>query len=202
MTRCASRMKGRLFLAAVAVLAIGAVQALAGGYWISVHTAQRAATNGGSQNVLVVKSMGCNQPQHANVTAEAVGLVNGRRQSVALKLDKVSDGVYEIARQWPADGVWVVTITGQNGALTCSALIKLGASGSIPTIKEGPDGESLVRTARQKFTAAEIDNALRQSSISATGRARSLNWKSVASGAGVLGLFVTGAAFRRKTNRA
>jgi hypothetical protein len=193
-------MPVRLFLAAVVLLAISAAQALAGGYWISIHTIQKPNRSGADETVLVVQSLGCNQPQNANVTAEAVGLVNGQRQSIPLKLDRVSDGVYQIARQWPSEGAWVLTITGQNGGMTCSALVKLGASGSIPAIKKGADGENLVRTARQKFSAAEIDNALRQASVGATGPAAGLMWKSAATGAGVLGLFITGAVIRRKTN--
>lgn len=199
MTTRSLRLYCALALIAAAMFTFSASPAAAGGYWISLQTTKPASQD---QAVIVVKSMGCHQPQDANISAEATGLVNGARKTMKLKMDQTSPGVYQIAKQWPSDGAWVLTITGQYNGLTSTALVRLGAGGSIPTIAEGSDGNGAVQMLRHRASAEEIDAAIHSSNKS-TGPAATLKWQPIAGAGALLVLIASAAAFsltRRKFN--
>ncbi len=80
--------------------------------------------------VLTVKAAGCHEPEKADVTARAIGVVNGERREIPLKLARLSEpGFYALTRQWPAEGRWVIEIVGVNGAAVTSALVPAGPQG-------------------------------------------------------------------------
>jgi hypothetical protein len=147
-------MRSRISLcgltALIAVMAPGA--ALAGGFWLSVElpSAQSDARARGA--ALLVRPDGCFGPG-ARVSARAEGLVNGHRRSLPLRVIHVSTDaqgipLYAIQRQWPREGVWVLTFTGTSRGpasnrsgytATCRTLLELGPNGSIPS-PASPDG--------------------------------------------------------------
>ena len=51
-------------------------------------------------------------PQVSELTATAEGLVNGRRQTMTVRLDATRrPGVFALRKQWPTDGTWLVRVT-------------------------------------------------------------------------------------------
>jgi hypothetical protein len=137
----------------------------AGGFWLKVGTAQFSNSNGNPETVLTVNTLGCHEPQNAVVSAQAVGLVAGKQQSIQLRLDQPSPGAYQIVRQWPPSGVWVVAVTAEYRGIISSALVKLGPEGSIPLkLAESSDGASQnsVQVVQRKLTADDLNLALSQ----------------------------------------
>jgi hypothetical protein len=158
-------MKGRnLFssLAAGCVLAMVFVMvALAGGFAVSVEQPKASSDPLMKDAVLVVRTLGCNEPSEARLSAVAEGLVDGKRDSRTLLLREVDKGVYAVHRQWPSKGSWVLAITGLYNGHTSSALVELGANGSVITTT-GNSGRAVlpVRHERRLFTEEEIELAL------------------------------------------
>ena len=160
-----------LFVAAVAALVgvtllAGSSQVFAGGIRIKVGTAQISAADGARQNVLTVTTQGCYQPELAVITAQAVGIVAGKEKKVVtIKLDQTGPGVYQITRQWPAEGAWVLGISAEVNGLVSSAVVRLDEHGAIPaelaqsTAGSTPTANS-VQIVQRKLTAGDLDAAL------------------------------------------
>lgn len=141
------------------VLSIGLTftpQALAGGFYVSVERPAKDDTELKGA-VLLVRAYGCHNPEDANLTASAEGIVNGKRQSIPVQLIKTSKGVFAIKQQWATNGAWVLNISGAYLGATRSLLVELGAQGKVQI---GSDSNVLARKADRKFTAAEVDSAL------------------------------------------
>jgi hypothetical protein len=65
--------------------------------------------------VLVARLTACHSPEKTILTAEAEGLVNGARTSIPLKVIPLSAaGTFAVAREWPAEGSWVVKLIASN----------------------------------------------------------------------------------------
>ena len=156
------RLRVSLIILGIAVVVIGAGTAMAGGFWVTVESAHSSRPGMGSQTVLVVRPAGCHEPQDATLTATAEGIVNGQRRSLPLKLVAISPGVYEIAREWPAQGTWVVAVNAEYRGLARAAITRLGLGGAIPAklamSQDGTIGE--VQPFNRKLTAGDIDSAL------------------------------------------
>lgn len=147
---------------ALALVAL-APAALAGGFQLSVEAPNASSGVHSKDAALIVRTFGCHTPADAAITATAEGLINGKRQSVKLDLAPDATGVYEIKKQWPSEGAWVVTVSGGYNEMTCSLLVELGPNGSVrpdTKISEGQLNGKYARAERRKFTAQEIDSAL------------------------------------------
>ena len=80
--------------------------------------------------VLAVRTENCNDPAKAQITGTAEGLVNGTRQSVALRLiPGAGPGVYLVSREWRPQGVWVVNLSAVCAGAQAGAVIPIGPSG-------------------------------------------------------------------------
>ncbi|MDQ3255723.1 MAG: hypothetical protein M3R15_17800, partial [Acidobacteriota bacterium] len=80
-----------------------APQALAGGFHLSVEIPP--TDNSQFKNaVLLVRPYGCKKPSDATLSATAEGVVKGERRTVPLRLTSISEGVYAIRQEWPAEG--------------------------------------------------------------------------------------------------
>ena len=150
------RMKiGSLGLIGGLTLAL-ASGAMAGGFGLS---ARRSTDHPQvKQGVLLVQVEGCHGPG-ATVTATAEGIVNGSRRSLPLRLTKVGTDAagnvtYALRRQWPATGVWVLSLTGvahlpaANGkgeAITCRAMLELGPHNTLPAARDGEGNDLPLR---------------------------------------------------------
>jgi hypothetical protein len=137
--------------------------ALAGGFQLSVEAPNASNGPHSKDAALIVRTFGCHTPADAAIIATAEGLVSDRRQSVKLELASVATGVYEIKKQWPSEGTWVVSVSGAYNGMTSSLLVELGPNGSVrpdTKIEEGQLKGKYARAERRKFTAQEIDSAL------------------------------------------
>ena len=148
---------GANWLTLIVVLAWG-TSALAGGFQLAVEAPPQSDPEL-KNAAMLVRTFGCNQPSDANVTATAEGLVGGKRQSVKLDLLPTSKGVYAINQQWPAEGHWVVAITGLYAGHTSSALVKLGPGGKLE-VTNGVKKHKTVQVVGRRLSAGEIDSAL------------------------------------------
>ena len=96
--------------------------------------AESADTSGAF--VVVHANRGCHPGQLA-VTGTAEGMVAGSRRSITLDLARTdTPGVYVVRRQWPREGVWVLRLTVTEGDGHATALVGIGPSGEIATIRE------------------------------------------------------------------
>jgi hypothetical protein len=98
---------------------------LAGGFYLEVGNPSANSDPKAKDALFVVRATGCHQPEKASFTATAEGKVNGKRESVPLKLVPLSQtGSYAIRRDFPAEGRWVVTVAGVSttGAVTSVAV--------------------------------------------------------------------------------
>jgi hypothetical protein len=82
--------------------------------------------------LFAVRTEGCADPATARIEATAEGVVNGARQSAAVKLvPAAAPGVYVISRDWPDQGAWVVTLSGECAGAKAGALVPIGPGGFI-----------------------------------------------------------------------
>ncbi|HVF28146.1 MAG TPA: hypothetical protein VM943_07895, partial [Pyrinomonadaceae bacterium] len=123
--------------------------------------------------VLLVRPYGCHQPSDAVLSATAEGVVNGERRSVPLRLTRVSEGVYAIRQEWPAEGAWVLAINGAYNGHNSGVLVRLGANGKVEMKRPstGSKNEVNAQAVPRKLTREEIENALTGSKTTDTARA-------------------------------
>jgi hypothetical protein len=115
-------MRNRLVSVCAATLAVGVVlvpgTVFAGGQQIAAEISPDGKS-------VLVRTYRCGTPASVAVTGSAEGLVNGQRRRLPLTITRTDDpAVFSIARQWPDDGVWVLTLTG-SGQRSASALVEL-----------------------------------------------------------------------------
>lgn len=102
----------------------------AGGFWLELGNPEASAEARKANAVVTVRAVGCHDPAAAQVTAVAIGTVNGRRRTMPLELTKLSaPGMYAIARQWPEEGKWVIRLEGRNAGMFTNALVAAGPDG-------------------------------------------------------------------------
>ena len=112
-----------------AVLAL-AGQLFAGGFWLQLGNPDASAEARKVNAVVTIKATGCHDPAAARVTATAIGMVDGQRRSIALKLDKLSEpGAYALSQQWPKEGKWVIELVGRNDEQFTNTLLTAGPQG-------------------------------------------------------------------------
>jgi len=164
MVKNTSRLRISSIALALVVIAGGAARAIAGDFWVNVEAGHSSRPEAKGQSVLVVQPAGCHEPENAVITATAEGLVHGQRRSLPLKLTSISRGVYEISREWPSEGAWVVAINAEYRGLPRAAIVKLGPGGNIPdqlAISKDGSGLASVQSFRRKVASDDIDSALR-----------------------------------------
>ncbi len=111
-------MKKTLVAAAVFTLAGLAPLAQAGGQQVVAQV----SADGQS---MVVRTYRCGTPSSLALRGTAEGLVEGERRSLELEITPGTEaGVFRVARQWPAEGRWVLvlSVTGERGV---SSLVTL-----------------------------------------------------------------------------
>src|SRR6185369_17885960 len=146
------------------MLALASVASVyAGGFQLAVEAPDASKTNL-KDAALIVRTFGCHQPADANVSVTAEGMVGGRRQSLPVELRADAKGVYSIRQQWPAEGKWVLVLTGTYNNMTSTVFVELGEKGKVyADTKLGAwesDGTH-ARGLRRKPTTADVDAALK-----------------------------------------
>jgi hypothetical protein len=135
-------MRNRLVSLCAAALAVGASlvpgTVFAGGQQIAAEISPDGKR-------VLVHTYRCGTPAAVAVTGSAEGLVNGQRRQMPLTITRTDDpAVFSIARQWPEDGVWVLTLTG-SGERSASALVELAPG---PKLK--------IASQESRYTPAEL----------------------------------------------
>jgi hypothetical protein len=135
-----------------AVLAL-AGQLFAGGFWLQLGNPEASAEARKVNAVVTIKATGCHDPAVARVTATAIGMVDGQRRTIPLKLDKLSEpGAYALRQQWPKEGKWVIELVGRNDEQFTNTLLAAG-----------PDGVDRLhaKADMKEFKAGDVDSMLR-----------------------------------------
>lgn len=111
--------------------------------------------------VLMVHTYGCDEPARAKVTGTAEGLVAGQRQSVPLNLKATAKGVYAVTWEPPAEGDWVLTLTGTYRGHISSLLVTIDDEGHA--VLPAPDKWGRrIEPLRRNLTDADVARALKQ----------------------------------------
>jgi hypothetical protein len=159
-----SARAGRLLALCLLIGLALAPAAFAGGFQLSAEVP--AANNDPELKdaVLVLRTFGCYQPTDAALSGTAEGIVNGRRQSVALELSPTSKGVVRVKQQWPSEGTWVLAITGSYRGMVNSLIVELGPGGKVrpeTRLVEGSKKGKYVQAVHRRWGMDEIDSALK-----------------------------------------
>ena len=105
-------------------------QLTAGGFYLQLGNPDASAEARKANAVVTIKATGCHDPASATLTATAVGMVNGKRQSIPLQVTKLSEvGMFALSQQWPRDGKWVIELVARNGEQFTNTLVAAGPSG-------------------------------------------------------------------------
>src|SRR5688572_15011543 len=103
---------------------------------------------------LVVRAVVCDDVATVRVTGTAEGMVNGQRQSLAVRLIETrTPGVYAVQQQWPAEGQWVLHLAGE-----CRSP-KAAASTIVPMQKNGFI-RAKTQVLREPATPAQVEAVL------------------------------------------
>jgi hypothetical protein len=104
----------KLTTAALAAVFIAA-PVFAGALTLQIDDAQATPEAVAKNAVVVAHITACHSPEKTKVTATAEGLANGRRQTIPLKVMNLSaPGTFAVAREWPRQGAWTVTMIATN----------------------------------------------------------------------------------------
>jgi hypothetical protein len=110
--------------------------ALAGPPWISIEYPANPfdATSRGA--FLTVRTYHHREFQSRTVTGTAEGVVDGKRQTMALDIRPGSQvGMYVVRWQRPATGRWVLVINSGSGGITeATAVVEISPTGSVANV--------------------------------------------------------------------
>jgi hypothetical protein len=115
---------------ATAIL-LAAVQLLAGGgMFVMLGSPDANPEARALKAVLTLKLAGCGQPEKATISATAIRLADGKRQTIPLKLIALSEpGSYAVTRQWPEKERWVLQFVATDQSRVTSTLVAAGPDG-------------------------------------------------------------------------
>jgi hypothetical protein len=100
----------------------------------------------------VFRTTGCADLSNVVVSAKAEGIVQGARQSIALRVvPSAKPGVYGVLPQWTA-GRWTVILQGSCGSQQAGAVVPIGATGFV---------RDAAKFYAHPATPAEIEDALK-----------------------------------------
>jgi hypothetical protein len=104
--------------------------------------------------VLVVRALVCDDLAAVRITGTAEGVLNGRRQTLPLKLILVNtSGVYAVQHDWPMDGQWILHLSG-----TCPS--PMARASTIIPMRKSTFIRDKVQVLREPATGKQIESAL------------------------------------------
>ncbi|MGA7414511.1 MAG: hypothetical protein WBW33_28840 [Bryobacteraceae bacterium] len=115
----------------VSALALASAAALwAGGLFVVPGNPEANAEARAHNAVLTLKLAGCHEPQKAMLTGRAIGVIDGRKQTIPLQIDVLSEsGTYALTHQWPEKGRWVLEFVAKDQGRITSTLVGAGPGG-------------------------------------------------------------------------
>jgi hypothetical protein len=158
------RLASLALASALSLVATPSAHARAGGPpWLSIELPANPLDPTTKGAFLVVRTYHHDRSVPFPVEGRAEGLVNGQRRSLPLTFDRTAtEGVLALRKSWPAEGAWVLVITGMKGEGSVTALVSIAADGEVRQVRvpsrsvEG--GRWIVPT---QVTQADVDGALR-----------------------------------------
>ena len=127
--------------------------------------------------VLIARVIGY-QAQHVTVAAKAEGIIEGKRVTLPLRVDRISGDRHAVTRQWPTTGVWVISLSAKRPHPNrdrvrdhaINRLVEIGADGSVRNLnrimprKEGEQIRFVVRAekVRSSDKARKISKILQR----------------------------------------
>jgi hypothetical protein len=150
------------FVICCGVLAAAATPSIARGVfkspaWLSIEAPVNPydpATRG--EALLVHPQLVEGSARLSDLSGTAEGLVNGARQSIALRFDSLArPNTYGVRRQWPTDGTWMLRISLRQ----TTALVALDAAGNVTSARIPMINTRDIPLPRA-VTSREIDSAL------------------------------------------
>jgi hypothetical protein len=118
--------KTKVFGPVIALCA--AMSLMAGGFALQLGKPSTNPEAQAKNAVLVVRGYSCVAQEKTTVSATAEGIVNGKHQSIPLKLVPLSgESTYALTREWPTEGKWVITLVEANPRFNSrpSAIVKI-----------------------------------------------------------------------------
>lgn len=140
----------KTMLVAMAALA---GQLFAGGFYLTLGNPEANPEAKKANAVLVLRMDGCHEPEKATVTATATGVVYGKRQTIPLKLTKLTaPGTYALTQQWPKQGKWVLALAAND----------VDKRSTYTLVSAGPDGVDRLHAKSQMklLSKADIESML------------------------------------------
>jgi hypothetical protein len=156
----------RSLLSAAVLTAVLALDAIAGGIQMAAEKPEAPFLRTTTGTVLYVNTFECGRARDFKLEASAEGLVNGKRVSLPLKLEKtLKEGRFPVTRQWPLEGDWVLIFTTQAHGQAASLVVRLEGNGGFVADPESKDGAGFVEVRSwdlvyQKPTGRDIEALL------------------------------------------
>jgi hypothetical protein len=102
----------------------------------------------------------CHSPEKTAVTATAEGIVNGKRQTIPLKVIRLSEpGAFAVAQEWPREGTWTVKMIATNPDYkdyATSIVVPVGRNAASP---------ASAKVFYHAATADEVGSVLKQATL-------------------------------------
>lgn len=159
-------------LALVTALSLTAFSAaLAGPPWISIEYPANPYDRTSQGAFLTVRTYHHGDFQAATVTGRAEGMVNGKRESMALDIRPGSQaGMYVVRWQRPATGRWVLVInSGTQGVVEATAVVEISPTGGIAGVTVPTKNIGNGWISPRSVAAAEIDALLNGRALASAG---------------------------------
>ena len=161
----------RTFALAAALTLPAFSTALAGPPWIAIEYPANPFDRASSGAFLTVRTYHHGEIVAKTVTGTAEGVVNGKRQSVALDIRPGSQtGMYVVRWQRPAIGRWVLVISsGVGGVTDATAVVEISPTGSVASITVPTHALGGGWISPRPVAAAEIDALLEGRALASAG---------------------------------
>ena len=126
--------------------------------WISIESPANPYDTATRDAAFVVRTWAHGNPiSVTDLSGSAEGLVDGKRQSIALRFDATPHpDAYAVRRQWPAGGAWIVRVTLFRSV---TAIVSLDAAGAVSGVRVPTRMNSGIPLPRA-VAASEIDSTL------------------------------------------
>lgn len=106
-------MRTSVYYSAAALVA--GLPLLAGGLMLEIGNPAANPEALAKHAALVARTTACHSPEKTSMTATAEAVIDGKRQSIPLKLIPLSArGTFAITHEWPSAGTWAIKIVARN----------------------------------------------------------------------------------------
>ena len=148
------------FLNIVFATALAAAPLLAGALTLRIDDVKTNPEAVAKNAIVVAHITACHSPEKTKISATADGIVNGKRQTILLKVQNLSEpGAFAVARQWPSEGTWTVTMIATNPDY------KNYATSIVVPIREDAADRADAKVFYHAASADEVSSVLKQTTL-------------------------------------